>query len=66
MTITKSNWQQLADRVAKNRASSFWLQDALKTALRRDCVDAANDAEFLSDLMRARADSVLSLGGRYG
>lgn len=38
--------------------SSHWLRDALTTAGSRDCVDAANDAEHLWDLLRRRANAI--------
>lgn len=37
-------------------ASSYWLRDALRAALNRDSVDAANDAEKLHDLLSRRCD----------
>ena len=43
----------IADVLA-DPAASFWLKNALKTALARDPVDAANDAEMLLKLLDAR------------
>lgn len=37
-------------------SSSRWLCDALTSALNRDSVDAANDAERLSELLSRRCD----------
>lgn len=34
--------------------TSFWLKDALRTALSRDCVDALHDAELLVRVLQAR------------
>lgn len=34
-------------------AASFWLKNALKTALQRDPVDALNDAQILVELLQA-------------
>ncbi|MFA0921436.1 hypothetical protein ALP73_01118 [Pseudomonas coronafaciens pv. garcae] len=45
--------------VLECKSSSYWLRDALKSALSRDSVDAANDAEHLSDLLSRRCNSVL-------
>ena len=44
--------------VIESPATSYWLKQALETALHRDCVDAANDAEALSDLLSRRCDAV--------
>ena len=40
---------------------SFWLKDALRSALRRDCVDASHDAELLAMVLGARADEMLGI-----
>lgn len=45
--------------VLNNPATSDWLKSCLEKALLRDCVDAANDAELLHDLLAARCDDVL-------
>ena len=37
-------------------SSSLWLRNALTSALDRDSVDAANDAERLSELLSRRCD----------
>lgn len=34
----------------------YWVKDALCAALSRDCCDAANDAELLARVLRARAE----------
>lgn len=43
---------------------STWLRDALTQALKRDPVDAANDAELLSQLLSARCDQLLQQAKR--
>lgn len=43
------------NEVLANPATSFWLANALTSALGRDCVDAANDAAFMADLLAAKA-----------
>ena len=43
--------------------TSHWLRDALIAASLRDPVDAANDAEVLSDLMSRRCAQLLGGGG---
>jgi hypothetical protein len=47
------------DEILADPASSVWLQMALTMALRRDCVDAANDAAVLAEVLQARADKIL-------
>jgi hypothetical protein len=46
-------------KVLSDRSTSFWLKSALSGALARDPVDAARDAEVLSELLAQRADSAL-------
>lgn len=41
-------------------AASFWLKAALRSALSRDPVDAANDAEILAQLLQHRCQSILN------
>ncbi len=43
-----------ANNVLKDPAASYWLKAALRGAIERDPVDAANDAEFLAQLLRVR------------
>lgn len=44
-------------------ATSFWLKDALRSALTRDPVDAERDAEILYVLLRCRAERALDFNG---
>jgi hypothetical protein len=39
--------------------TSHWLRESLQQALSRDCVDAANDAQVLSDLLSRRSAALL-------
>jgi hypothetical protein len=39
--------------------ASFWLKEAIRSALRRDPVDAANDSEILARFLVARCRSIL-------
>ena len=48
-----------ADEILDDPAASTWLQMALTMALRRDCVDAANEAATLAAVLQARANQVL-------
>lgn len=47
------------EEVLRDPAASFWLKDTLRTALARDPVDAANDAEILAKLLDRRCHEVL-------
>ena len=50
----------LAERILNDRASSYWLQSALASSLRRDLVDAVNDTELLLSVLTARLEEVQS------
>lgn len=43
-----------------------WLKDALRAALRRDPVDAVNDAEVLLEVLKVRCDAILQDKGEGG
>jgi hypothetical protein len=45
--------------VMHNGATSYWLKNALSSALERDPIDSANDAELLAQLLSAHCASVL-------
>ena len=45
--------------VLDNPGASNWLKHSLEQALRRDPVDAANDAEVLHTLLDRRCDELL-------
>jgi len=55
--MTKPTIRQVLD----NPSTSYWLKDTLKSAMRRDCVDASHDAELLALLLGARADEMLGI-----
>jgi hypothetical protein len=48
-------------RICEDPAVSFWLRNALVSALARDPVDAANDADVLSWVLDKRASDALGL-----
>jgi hypothetical protein len=48
------------DEVLGDPAASDWLKTALRSALCRDPVDAANDSEMLARLLEDRCDKILS------
>jgi len=52
---------ELADSLLSSPASSAWLVNSLRTALLRDPVDAARDAELLARALSARADALLGV-----
>jgi hypothetical protein len=47
------------DEVLVDPAASLWLKSALRSALSRDPVDAANDSEILARLLGLRCDQLL-------
>jgi hypothetical protein len=47
------------DEVLDDPAASLWLKAALRSALSRDPVDAANDADVLATLLDGRCYSML-------
>lgn len=49
-----------ADAVLADPCASEWLKTALRTALLRDPVDAANDAMALAEFLARRADDSLA------
>jgi hypothetical protein len=49
--------------VLSDPAASFWLKTALRSALCRDPVDAANDSEILARLLDRRCTRALSESG---
>lgn len=49
-----------SDQLLADPATSYWLRDALTSALARDPADAALDAVVLHDVLVQRFDEVLS------
>lgn len=50
------------EQVLADPAASFWLKACLRSALDRDPVDAANDADLLAQLLDRRCQEILSRG----
>jgi hypothetical protein len=50
------------EQVLADPAASFWLKEALSSALDRDPVDAANDAEVLAQILDRRCQEILRRG----
>lgn len=44
--------------ILNDPAASYWLKDALRSATRRDIVDAINDAETLLAILQDRFDKL--------
>lgn len=44
--------------VLRSPGTSFWLRDAIRTAMSRDPLDALSDAEMLLDLLQRRLSIV--------
>jgi len=47
------------DEILGDPAASFWLKGALRSALSRDPVDAANDADLLAQVLELRCRNIL-------
>lgn len=47
------------DLVLQDRCTSTWLRTSLEMALKRDPLDASNDAELLSALLSEHRDAIL-------
>lgn len=50
---------QEIEKVMKNPATSYWLRNTLSTALKRDPVKLASEAEVLAALLGKRADVIV-------
>jgi len=50
----------LCENILDDPAASFWLKNALRSALNRDPVDALNDAEVLVVALKERLDFVVN------
>jgi hypothetical protein len=53
--------EKLIEQVVKSPVHSFWLKEALRTALLRDCCDAASDADLLAHILEGVANEQLGL-----
>lgn len=56
--------QNQVEQVLASPATSTWLRNSLTAALQRDPIDAANDAEALSELLSARCEDLLQKATR--
>ena len=49
--------QPSIDTILKDPSTSYWLKHAIKSALKRDPVDALRDAETLVELLKAKLEN---------
>lgn len=67
--MSKHEWSASDDlspdvqQILRDPAASFWIKQALQTALQRDPVDAANDAEVLAKVLSHRCSHLLGSRG---
>jgi hypothetical protein len=54
MKTKHASTAELVAAICNDPSASHWLKDALTALLKRDPVDAVNDAELLADIMRSR------------
>ena len=47
------------NKIIDSPSTSFWLSDAFKALMQRDCLDAARDAGLLGSLLGRRAELIL-------
>ena len=53
------------EQVLNDPAASDWLKSALRSALERDCIDAATDAAALANLLSDRASAILTAANSH-
>ncbi len=46
--------ETVINEIMKDPSASFWLKDALKKAVKRDPVDALNDAQILARILELK------------
>ena len=56
---------QVEKHILENACASYWLRSTYQLAIRRDPVDALNDAELLASALRARTLGTLSEGAGF-
>jgi hypothetical protein len=56
---TSASIEEYLSNCANSAFTSYWLKDAIKALLNRDCLDAARDVEFLQGWLSARAELIL-------
>lgn len=63
MKASHSSTTDLIPAICNDPSASCWLKDALNALLKRDPVDAVNDAEVLAEVMRSRLSETLCVRG---
>jgi hypothetical protein len=48
------------EEILADPCTSYWLKNALASALERDCVDASHDAELLAHVLSERAQDIVA------
>jgi len=48
------------EEILADPSASYWLKEALVSALKRDCVDAAHDAELLALILSEQAQDIVA------
>ena len=56
---TTGEVEKQINRIIDSPSTSFWLSDAFRELMQRDCLDAARDAELLGSLLSRRAELIL-------
>ena len=56
---TTGEVEQQINRIIDSPSTGFWLSDAFRELMQRDCLDAARDAELLGSLLGRRAKLIL-------
>lgn len=49
----------MVDQILRDPTASAWLKDALRAALRRDILNAYNDARVLAEVLAEAADAAI-------
>jgi hypothetical protein len=57
--ITSEQHPPTIEQILRDPAGSSWLKNALRSALSRDPVDVANDADVLAQLLSSRCRELL-------
>ena len=58
--MQKRDWRKEGVKVLESLSASFWIKDALRSALKRDCLDAARDAELLALILKWRCEEEIN------
>lgn len=64
--IVKKTFADCKFEIEKDPSVSFWLKKALRSSLERDPVDALNDAELLTQLLKRNLDEIQNRNDKYG